>query len=79
LNLGNPIREASESRAEQGERHEREHRRESRRHQAERIKKVYDDIAIPAESFAMPVAFAIGQPEEVDINAILFRPTRQDL
>lgn len=34
-------------------------------------------IAIPADSFARCVAFAIGQPEEVDINKILFRPTAQ--
>src|SRR4051812_2010028 len=46
---------------------------------AERIQKFYADVAIPAESFAKAVAFAIGQPEEVDINEILFRPTRQDL
>jgi NADP-dependent 3-hydroxy acid dehydrogenase YdfG len=46
---------------------------------AERIRKFYEDVAIPAESFAKAVAFAIGQPEEVDINEILFRPTRQEL
>jgi NADP-dependent 3-hydroxy acid dehydrogenase YdfG len=46
---------------------------------AERIKKYYDDLAIPAASFAKAVAFAIGQPDEVDVNEILFRPTRQDL
>lgn len=46
---------------------------------AENIKKFYDDFAIPAESFARAVAFAIGQPAEVDVNEILFRPTRQDL
>ena len=34
--------------------------------------------AIPADSFARAVAFAISQPEEVDINEILFRPTRQE-
>jgi hypothetical protein len=34
---------------------------------------------IPAESFARAVAFAIGQPDDVDINEILFRPTRQEL
>src|SRR5207253_3009163 len=44
---------------------------------AERIRKFYEDVAIPAESFARAVAFAISQPEEVDINEILFRPTRQ--
>ena len=46
---------------------------------AERLRKFYEEIAIPAESFAKAVAFAIGQPEEVDVNEILFRPTRQDL
>jgi len=34
-------------------------------------------IAIPADSFARMVAFAISQPDEVDVNEILFRPTRQ--
>jgi NADP-dependent 3-hydroxy acid dehydrogenase YdfG len=34
---------------------------------------------VRAESFAQPVAFAISQPEEVDVNEILFRPTRQAL
>jgi NADP-dependent 3-hydroxy acid dehydrogenase YdfG len=29
--------------------------------------------------FATVVAFAIAQPEEVDINEILFRPTAQEL
>jgi len=32
--------------------------------------------AIPADSFARAVAFAISQPEDVDANEILFRPTR---
>ncbi len=36
-------------------------------------------IAIPADSFARAVAFAMSQPEDVDINEILFRPTRQEL
>jgi NADP-dependent 3-hydroxy acid dehydrogenase YdfG len=39
----------------------------------------YEEYAIPAESFARAVAFAIGQPDDVDINEILFRPTRQEL
>ncbi len=39
----------------------------------------YEEYAISAESFARAVAFAIGQPEDVDINEILFRPTRQEL
>jgi NADP-dependent 3-hydroxy acid dehydrogenase YdfG len=37
------------------------------------------NYAIPASSFARAVAFAIEQPEDVDINEILFRPTRQEL
>jgi NADP-dependent 3-hydroxy acid dehydrogenase YdfG len=45
---------------------------------AERINKMYEEIAIPADSFARAVAFAMSQPEEVDINEILFRPTRQE-
>jgi len=43
------------------------------------IKQFYADYAIPADSFARVVAFAISQPDEVDINEILFRPTRQVL
>jgi NADP-dependent 3-hydroxy acid dehydrogenase YdfG len=46
---------------------------------ATRIRKFYAEAAIPADSFARAVAFAISQPEEVDINEILFRPTRQEL
>jgi NADP-dependent 3-hydroxy acid dehydrogenase YdfG len=46
---------------------------------AERLRKFYAEIAIPAESFARAVAFAISQPEDVDVNEILFRPTRQEL
>jgi NADP-dependent 3-hydroxy acid dehydrogenase YdfG len=46
---------------------------------AQRIKQFYADVAIPADSFARVVAFAIEQPPEVDINEILFRPTRQEL
>jgi NADP-dependent 3-hydroxy acid dehydrogenase YdfG len=46
---------------------------------AKRIRQFYETFAIPADSFARAVAFAIGQPEDVDINEILFRPTRQEL
>lgn len=35
-------------------------------------------MAIPADSFARCVAFAISQPDDVDINEILFRPTAQE-
>ena len=43
---------------------------------AEGARKVYE-IAISAASFARAVSFAISQPEDVDINEILFRPTAQ--
>jgi len=46
---------------------------------AEKIQQYYEDIAIPAESFAEAVVFAMSQPDEVDVNEILFRPTRQML
>lgn len=46
---------------------------------AESFHKFYESFAIPADSFARAVAFAISQPDDVDINEILFRPTRQDI
>ena len=46
---------------------------------AQSIRQFYDTYAIPAESFARMVAFAMSQPDEVDINEILFRPTAQEL
>jgi NADP-dependent 3-hydroxy acid dehydrogenase YdfG len=46
---------------------------------AENLHKFYKEFAIPADSFAQTVAFGMSQPEEVDINEILFRPTRQEL
>jgi NADP-dependent 3-hydroxy acid dehydrogenase YdfG len=46
---------------------------------AENIQKFYEEFAIPAESFARAVVYAMSQPDEVDINEILFRPTRQEL
>ena len=46
---------------------------------AKGIKEFYENYAIPASSFARAVAFAIDQPEDVDINEILFRPTSQEL
>lgn len=45
---------------------------------AENMKKFYADTAIPADSFARVVAFAINQPDEMDINEILYRPTKQE-
>jgi len=46
---------------------------------AENIRTYYEDIAIPAESFAQAVVFAMSQPNEVDVNEILFRPIKQML
>lgn len=46
---------------------------------AQNLRKFYDAYAIPANAFARAVAFAISQPEDVDINEILFRPTRQEI
>ena len=45
---------------------------------AARVREFYAAAAIPAASFARLVAFAISQPDEVDINEIVLRPTRQE-
>lgn len=44
---------------------------------SERMNNFYDEHAVPADSFARAVAYAISQPEELDINEILYRPTSQ--
>ncbi len=46
---------------------------------ADGTRKFYKEVAIPADSFARAVVFAMSQPEDVDINEILFRPTSQVL
>ena len=46
---------------------------------AESVRERVAEFGIPAESFARMVAFAISQPEDVDVNEILFRPTLQDV
>lgn len=46
---------------------------------AEAIAGFYQQNAIPADSFARCVLFAMSQPENVDISEILFRPTIQEL
>lgn len=38
-----------------------------------------DNIGIPPQAFASMAAFAISQPEDVDVNEIVFRPTAQSL
>jgi NADP-dependent 3-hydroxy acid dehydrogenase YdfG len=40
--------------------------------------KFYKEMAISADSFASMVMFAMRQPEDVDVNEILFRPTKQE-
>src|SRR3954452_521774 len=45
---------------------------------AKGIGEFYQEYAISAESFARAVGFAMSQPDDVDINEILFRPTRQE-
>jgi len=46
---------------------------------AKSIHNFYEENAIPADSFARAVVFAMSQPEDVDVNEILFRPTSQEL
>jgi NADP-dependent 3-hydroxy acid dehydrogenase YdfG len=46
---------------------------------AKGIHDFYAAYAIPAHSFARMVAFAMSQPDDVDVNEILFRPTAQEL
>jgi NADP-dependent 3-hydroxy acid dehydrogenase YdfG len=42
------------------------------------LKKMYGELGIPADAFARAVLYAVSQPDDVDINEILFRPTRQE-
>ena len=42
------------------------------------MSKFYQETAIPADTFAGMVVFAMSQPEDVDVNEILFRPTKQE-
>lgn len=46
---------------------------------AKGIQGFYKQTAVPADSFARAVAFAISQPEDIDINEIFYRPTSQEL
>jgi NADP-dependent 3-hydroxy acid dehydrogenase YdfG len=46
---------------------------------ADSMQKFYDEFAIPADSFARAVVFAMSQPDDMDVNEILFRPTRQEI
>jgi NADP-dependent 3-hydroxy acid dehydrogenase YdfG len=46
---------------------------------AAQLKDFYAHAAIPADSVARAIAYAIEQPTDVDINDIVLRPTVQDL
>ncbi len=46
---------------------------------ADSVREHVNEIAIPAESFARMVAFAISQPHDVDVSEIVFRPTAQPI
>lgn len=46
---------------------------------AQNVRQHVNEIAIPADSFARMVAFAISQPEDVDVNEVIFRPTAQPI
>ena len=45
---------------------------------AESVRKIYE-VAVPADAFARAVAYAMSQPDDIDVNEILFRPTRQEV
>ena len=42
------------------------------------VRRIYE-VAVPADSFARAVVFALSQPDDIDLNEILFRPTRQEV
>ncbi len=42
-------------------------------------KEYVGQVGLSPDSFARVVAFAISQPEDVDVNEIIFRPTSQEL
>jgi NADP-dependent 3-hydroxy acid dehydrogenase YdfG len=45
---------------------------------AQTVKENYRNIAISPDAFANAVLYAMSQPDDVDVNEILFRPTRQE-
>ena len=44
---------------------------------AANMRKIYE-VAVPADAFARAVAYAMGQPDDIDINEILFRRDDDD-
>ena len=45
---------------------------------ADSVRRIYE-VAVPADSFARAVVYAMSQPDDIDVNEILFRPTRQEV
>lgn len=43
------------------------------------VNDLYENVAIPADSIARAVAYVIEQPDYVDINELVIRPTAQEL
>jgi NADP-dependent 3-hydroxy acid dehydrogenase YdfG len=44
---------------------------------ADDVREIVGRIGVPASTMASMVAFAISQPDDIDVNEILFRPTIQ--
>ena len=42
------------------------------------LKELYEKVAIPADSVARAVLYAIQQPADVEIDEVVLRPTSQD-
>ncbi|HWO63854.1 MAG TPA: SDR family oxidoreductase [Umezawaea sp.] len=43
----------------------------------ERLETLRDTVAMPADAVARAIAFAIDQPDDVDVNEVVIRPTAQ--
>ena len=50
----------------------------SHKETAQMAEQLYD-MAIDADAIARAIAYAIGQPAEVDVNEMIIRPTKQEL
>lgn len=50
----------------------------SHKESLENVGEFYNNLAIPSDSVARTIAFAIEQPADVDVNEIILRPTAQD-
>lgn len=46
---------------------------------AENVRNLFAAGTVPADTFARMVVFAMEQPDDVDVNEILFRPTNHEL